>query len=97
MANRPAGKETPHNEKPMSVYIGDGLPLVLGRIAERIRWEFMEMHELLLASQKPEEGTEKQVSRAKGRKCVRDIEVWLQCLQSSSVWCHETSQRWSRS
>ncbi len=33
----------------MSIYIGKGLPPVPGRIARIIRkWEFVEMHELLL-------------------------------------------------
>ena len=68
--------------KPLGVYIGDGLPPVPGRIAARIcRWEFVEMHELLpelLASQKGEDCSEKHTSRAKGRKSVQDIDVWLQ-------------------
>ena len=40
------------------------------------------MHELLpelLANQKGEDCSEKHTSRAKGRKRVQDIDVWLQC------------------
>lgn len=45
--------------------------------------EFVEMHKLLLkllAYQKAEEGTEKAPGRAKGKKQIQDLNVWLQCF-----------------
>ena len=66
------------------VFMGEGLPPVPGRLVERIRrWEFVEMFELLpelLADQKAGEDTVRQPSRARGRKRVQDIGVWLQCF-----------------
>ena len=66
------------------VFMGEGLPPVPGRLVERIRrWEFIEMFELLpelLADQRGGEGGAKQTSRAKGRKRVQEIGVWLQCF-----------------
>lgn len=80
-------------EKQASVYMGDGLPPVPGRLAERIkRWEFVEMHELLpelLASQKAEDGGEKRPNTVKGRRRVKDIAVWLQCF---AVWVSVVSR-----
>lgn len=67
-----------------SVFVGEGLPPVPSRIADRIRkWEFVEMYELLpelLADQKSGESSGKQLSRARGRKRVQDVGVWLQCF-----------------
>lgn len=76
-SGRPAGGATPG---PASIYMGEGLPPVPGRIADRIRrWEFVELHELLpelLTNQKVEEGP-----RAKtGRKRTLDMNAWLQCF-----------------
>ena len=60
---------------------GGGAP---GRLVDRIRrWEYIEMCELLpelLADQKGGDGAGKQMSRAKGRKRVQEIAVWLQCF-----------------
>ena len=64
--------------------MGEGLPPVPGRLVDRIRrWEYIEMCELLpelLADQKGGDGAGKQMSRAKGRKRVQEIAVWLQCF-----------------
>ena len=63
------------------VFMGEGLQPVPGRLAERIRrWEFIEMFAELLADQRGGEGAAKQTSRAKGRKRVQEIGVWLQCF-----------------
>ena len=68
---------------PTSVFIGEGLPVVPGRLAERIRkWAFVEMHELLpelLTNHNAEEGRERSRARA-GRKRTLDINAWLQCF-----------------
>ena len=70
--------------KGAGVFMGEGLPLVPGRLVDRIRrWEYIEMCELLpelLADQKGGDGAGKQMSRAKGRKRVQEIAVWLQCF-----------------
>ena len=67
------------------VFMGEGLPPVQGRLAERIQnWEFIEMFELLpdlLADQKAAESMEKQPHRVRGRKWVQDIGAWLQCFE----------------
>ena len=66
------------------VFMGEGLPPVLGRLVERIRkWEFLEMYELLpelLTDQKGGEGGARQTSRARGWKRVQEVSVWLQCF-----------------
>ena len=66
------------------VFMGVGLPPVPGRLVEQIRkWEFLEMYELLpelLTDQIGGEGGARQTSRARGRKRVQEISVWLQCF-----------------
>ena len=66
------------------VFLGDGLPPVPAKLAERIgRWEYIEMYKLLpefWPSQKAtEEGTSKCSNRSTAKKRVQDINVWLQC------------------
>lgn len=76
-----AGAVTP---SPVGIFVGEGLPPVPSRLAERIRrWEFVEMCELLpelLANQKVGDSDTKQPGRARGRKRVQEIGVWLQCF-----------------
>ena len=67
------------------MYVGDGLPPVPARVAAKIgRWEFIEMYELLpeFWTQKGEEtaGKLSTSSRAKARRRVQGINVWLQCF-----------------
>ena len=66
------------------VFMGEGLPPVPCRLADRIRrWEFIEMFELLpklLADPKGGKSGVKQPSRARGCKRVQDVSVWLQCF-----------------
>ena len=70
--------------RPPSIYIGERLPPVPGKLVEKIRrWEFIEMHELLpelLANQKAEEGAEQPGGRKKPRRCILDVNAWLQCF-----------------
>ena len=66
-------------------YVSDGLPPVPAKIAAKIgRWEFIEMYELLpeFWTQKGDEVASKTStsSRAKAKKRVQDINVWLQCF-----------------
>lgn len=67
------------------MYVGDGLPPVPAKIAAKIgRWEFIEMYELLpeFWTQKGDEMASKTStsSRAKAKRWVHDINVWLQCF-----------------
>lgn len=71
--------------KPKGIYIGDGLPPVPARVADKItKWEFIEMHEMLpeFWAQKTDEagGKASTSSKARARKRVQDINVWLQCF-----------------
>lgn len=80
----PATKQVPAGRQTSTgIYIGEGLPPVPAKMAEKIaKWEFIEMHELLpdlLTNRRAEDGSEKPASRAKGRKRVQDISAWLQC------------------
>ena len=66
-----------------SFYVGDGLPPVPARIATRNgKWEFMGMYELLpeFWTQKEEEASPKNYSRAKAKKRIQYISVWHQCF-----------------
>ena len=70
---------------PKGVYVGDGLPPVPAKIADKIaKWEFVEMYEMLPESwvQKMEEtgGKGATSSRARARKRIQDINAWLQCF-----------------
>lgn len=66
-----------------ATFLGDGLPPIPARLAERIcRWEYVDMSDLLpefWPDQKAEEGTAKRVNRSSAKKRVQDINVWLQC------------------
>ena len=78
------GDEGPSSQQ-AGMYVGDGLPPVPARVAAKIkRWEFIEMYELLpeFWTQKGEEtvGKPSTSSRAKAKRWVQDISVWLQCF-----------------
>ena len=65
------------------IYVGDSLPPIPPRIAAKVcRWEFVEMYELLpeFWVQKEEETNAKAASRAKAKRRIQDINVWLQCF-----------------
>ena len=65
------------------VFMGDGLLPVPAKIVDRIgKGEFIEMYELLpelWSSQSSDTDSSKQAKRAKGKKRVQYINVWLQC------------------
>ena len=80
---RAAGETVEEAAKPGSFYVGDGLPPVPARMVTKIgKWEFVEMYELLpeFWTQKGEEASPKNSSRAKAKKRTQDISVWLQCF-----------------
>ena len=94
-----AGKREPSREvqKPSGIFVGDGLPPVPSKLAEKIRrGEFVEMHELLpefWAVQRMEGLTQKTL---KVTKRVRDILVWLQCFalcECSGQWVARINPR----
>ncbi len=65
------------------MFMGEGLPPVPARLVDRIRrWEYIEMYELLpeLLADHKGEGASCKLSRARGRKQVQEIAVWLQCF-----------------
>ena len=66
-------------------YVGDGLPPVPAKLAAKIlKWEFDQMHDLLpefWVGDKESEGSSKAgSSRGKGKKRLKDVQVWLQCF-----------------
>ena len=77
------GMEGGPTKSTTGVFIGEGLTPIPSRLAERIwRWEFVEMSELLpemLVDHKAGELSDKQSTRARGRRRAQDITVWLQC------------------
>ena len=63
------------------VYVGEGLPPVPSKLADKIkRWEYVEMSELLPEFwSRPEDGENKQA--AARRRCqVTEIFTWVQCF-----------------
>ena len=76
------GKGQAHSSSVPGFHIGERLPPVPGNIATRIQnWEYVEMLELLpeFWATSGEDDTTKRVSRARAKKRVQDIHVWLQC------------------
>ena len=71
-----------HQQKQSATYVGDGLPPVPAKLAARIvKWEFIQMHELLPEFWMEGEGSSKAgANRGKGKKRVKDVQVWLQCF-----------------
>ena len=67
----------------LGVFMGDGLPPVSAKLADKIgKGEFVEMFELLpefWTNQGGEGDANKQVKRPRSNKKVQDINVWLQC------------------
>ena len=77
------GTSSSSSTKGGGVYVGDSLPPIPPRIAAKVcRWEFVEMYELLpeFWVQKEEETNAKAASRAKAKRRIQDINVWLQCF-----------------
>ena len=65
------------------IHVGDSLSPIPPRIAVKVcRWEFIEMYELLpeFWVQKEEETNAKAASRAKAKRRIQDINIWLQCF-----------------
>ena len=66
-----------------ATFLGDGLPPIPAKLAERIwRWEYLDMSSLLpefWPVQKAEQGTTKRTNWSSAKKRVQDINVWLQC------------------
>lgn len=83
-ADKAASGATGPTRSGAGVFLGEGLPTIPLKLAERIRkWEFVEMFELLpelLVDLKTEESRDSQPSRGRSRKRVQDINVWLQCF-----------------
>ena len=76
------GKGQAHSSSVPRFHIGEGLPPVPGKIATRIQnWKYVEMLELLpeFWATSGEDDTTKRISRARAKKRVQDIHVWLQC------------------
>ena len=65
----------------LGVYVGEGLPPVPPKLAERIkRWEYIEMSELLPEFwSKPDDMDNKQAA-ARRRRQVTEIFTWVQCF-----------------
>ena len=77
------GTSSSSSTKGGGIYVGDSLPPIPPRIAAKVcRWEFVEMYELLpeFWVQKEEETNAKAASRAKAKRRIQDINVWLQCF-----------------
>ena len=67
------------------LYIGEGLPPVLPRLASKIsKGEFMDMCDLLpefwVTPHSEEEVASQRSARSRGRKRTQEIHVWLQCF-----------------
>ena len=77
------GTSSRSSTKGDGIYVGDSLPSIPPRIAAKVcRWEFVEMYELLpeFWVQKEEETNAKAASRAKAKRRIQDVNVWLQCF-----------------
>ena len=65
----------------MGTKISDGLPPVPTRLVTKIRQgEFVELHEFLPECLAESDRSGKPVSRAKAKKRLDDLDVWLQCF-----------------
>ena len=65
------------------VYVGEVLPPVPRKLAERIRaWEFIDMGELLpeFWAPRPDEKEGDQASSARRKRPVTELKMWLQCF-----------------
>ena len=77
--------QDPKSEQGQGWYMGDGLPPVPPKLADRIgKGEYIELCDLLpefwITPRSEEEVASQRLARSKGRKRTQEIHVWLQCF-----------------